>query len=104
MINEPTSESPFPTSGAGLGTAGLGAAGTAADAADSAHSTVSRVAQRAHEAVDRMEQAIGSSGERMMDWQQAYGDMAREQVRANPLAAVGAAFLAGLVLGRVFMR
>ncbi len=122
MINETSSESPFPTSGAGLsggsgsgmsGTSGLGgmggmsgsgAAGAAADAADSAHGTVSRVAQRAHEAVDRMEQALGSGSERMMDWQQEYGDMAREQVRANPLAAVGMAFLAGLIFGRVFMR
>ncbi len=110
MINETTSESPFPTSGAGLsgssglGTSGLGASGAAAEAADSAHGTVSRVAQRAHEAVDRMEQALGSGSERMMDWQQEYGDMAREQVRANPLAAVGVAFLAGLIFGRVFMR
>jgi len=108
MINETTSESPFPTSGAGLsgstGTPGMGTAGAAAAAADSAHGTVSRVAQRAHEAVDRMEQALGSGSDRMMDWQQEYGDMAREQVRANPLAALGAAFLAGLVFGRVFMR
>lgn len=108
MINETSSESPFPTSGAGLsGSSGLGgmnASGVAAEAADSAHGTVSRVAQRAHEAVDRMEQALGSGSERMMDWQQEYGDMAREQVRANPLAAVGMAFLAGLIFGRVFMR
>lgn len=119
MINETSSESPFPTSGAGLsgssgsgmsgtsglgGTSGMGPSGAAAEAAGGAHSTVSRVAQRAHEAVDRMEQALGSGGERMMDWQQEYGDMAREQVRANPLAAVGMAFLAGLIFGRVFMR
>ena len=110
MTNETTSESPFPTSGAGLsgagsaglsgmggtaGAGGLGASGAAADAADSAHGTVSRMAQRAHEAVDRMEQALGSGGERVMDWQQE---------RANPLAAVGMAFLAGLIFGRVFMR
>ncbi len=108
MIQETTSESPFPTSGAGLsGMSGMGASGTsatAAEAADSAHGTVSRAAQRAHEAVDRVEQAIGAGSERMLDWQQEYGDMAREQVRANPLAAVGVAFLAGLIFGRVFMR
>lgn len=129
MINEANSESPFPTSGAGLsgtsgmnssglGTSGLGTSGMgssgmgtsgmasagSATAADSTHNTVSRVAQRAHEAVDRMEQALGSGSERMMDWQQEYGDLARDQVRANPLAAVGVAFLAGLVFGRVLMR
>ena len=31
---------------------------------------------------------IGSSSERVMSMQQEYGEMAREQVRANPLAAL----------------
>ena len=95
MIDEPTSESPFPASGAALG--GMGDAGLQG-------STVQRVAQKAHEAVDRMEQALGSGGERMMDLQQEWSETAREQVRASPLASVGIAFAAGLVFGRLFMR
>ena len=37
-----------------------------------------------------------------MGWQQEYGDMAREQVRANPLAALGVAFAAGFVIAKIF--
>jgi ElaB/YqjD/DUF883 family membrane-anchored ribosome-binding protein len=63
--------------------------------------TVRRVAQKAHEAVDRLEQTLGSSSERMMGWQQEYGEMAREQVRANPLAVVAGAFAVGWVLAKL---
>ena len=63
--------------------------------------TVRRVAQKAHEAVDRLEQTLGSSSERMMGWQQEYGEMAREQVRSNPLAVVAGAFLIGFVLAKL---
>lgn len=120
MIEDTRSDSPFPTSGAsstgtgtGTGTSGLGGVGTSSSSAGlgagygaeaDAQRTVQRVAQKAHEAVDRMEQAIGSSSERVMDWQQEYGDMAREQVRSNPLAAVGVAFLTGIVFSKLFMR
>jgi ElaB/YqjD/DUF883 family membrane-anchored ribosome-binding protein len=63
--------------------------------------TVRRVAQKAHEAVDKLEQTLGSSSEKVMGWQQEYGEMAREQVRANPLAVVGGAFLIGWLLGKI---
>jgi ElaB/YqjD/DUF883 family membrane-anchored ribosome-binding protein len=66
--------------------------------------TVQRLAQRAHEAVDKLEQTVSTSGEKMMGWQQEYGDAAREQVRTNPLAAVGIAFAAGIVFSKLFMR
>ena len=115
MTNDSTSDSPFPASGAAAGagtaTSGLGGLGhaAAADAGYSgmdadAHGTVQRVARRAHEAVDRVEQAIGAGSERVMDWQQEYGDMAREQVRASPLAAVGLAFGVGILFSKLFMR
>ena len=91
-MNTETSTSPFPTSATAGGDTG-------ADAG-----TVQRLAQRAHEAVDRLEQTLGSSTDRMMGWQQEYGDMAREQVRANPLAAVGIAFAVGIVFSKLFMR
>lgn len=119
-----SSDSPFPASSGASGAAGSsgssslsGSGGTATggmtgaglsasmeDAADAAHGTVRRMAQKAHEAVDRLEETLGSGSERVMDWQQEYGDMAREQVRSSPLAAVGIAFAVGLLFGRVFMR
>jgi ElaB/YqjD/DUF883 family membrane-anchored ribosome-binding protein len=92
-MNE-TTESPFPTT---TSTGGSSAGGMDAG-------TVQRLAQRAHEAVDKLEQTLGSSSEKVMGMQQEYGDMAREQVRANPLAAVGAAFAVGIIFSKLFMR
>jgi ElaB/YqjD/DUF883 family membrane-anchored ribosome-binding protein len=94
MNSETTSSSPFPTSDS--------TGGSNAGAMDSG--TVQRLAQRAHEAVDRLEQTVSSGSDRMMGWQQEYGDMTREQVRANPLAAVGIAFAVGIVFSKLFMR
>ncbi|NPC55374.1 hypothetical protein [Caenimonas soli] len=63
--------------------------------------TVRRVAQKAHEAVDKLEQTLGSSSEKVMSWQHEYGDMAREHVRANPLAVVAGAFAIGWLLAKI---
>lgn len=88
---------PFPTSpetsSAGSGLNGSGSS-----------ETVHRMAQRVHEAVDMLEQKLGQGSEKVMGMHQEYGDMAREQVRSNPLAAVGIAFAAGYVFARLFSR
>ena len=63
--------------------------------------TVRRVAQKAHEAVDKLEQTLGSSSEKVMDWQQEYGEMAREQIRSNPLAVVAGAFAIGYLFAKI---
>ena len=63
--------------------------------------TVHRVAQKAHETVDRLEQTLGTSTETVMGWQQEYGEMAREQVRANPLAVVAGAFAVGYLFAKL---
>ncbi|MBA3773324.1 MAG: hypothetical protein H0X13_12805 [Ramlibacter sp.] len=63
--------------------------------------TVRRVAQKAHEAVDKLEQTLGSGSEKVMGWQQEYGEMARDQVRANPLAVVAGAFAVGWLLAKI---
>jgi len=86
-------QSPFPTS-----------AGMDSTSGDADSGTVRRVAQKAHESVDRLEQMLGSSTEKVMGMQQEYGDMAREQVRNNPLAALGVAFAVGIVFSKLFMR
>ncbi len=111
MINE-TSNSPFPASGSNAGSPASGLAseaaaaaqGYASAAASAAPVAVHRMAQAAHEAVGRLEQALGTGSERMMDWQQEYGEMARDRVRESPLAALGIAFGVGLVVSRLFMR
>ena len=94
MNSATTTESPFPTSAS--------TGGSSAGGFD--QGTVQRLAQKAHEAVDKLEQTIGTGSEKMMGMQQEYGDMAREQVRNNPLAAIGVAFAVGIVFSKLFMR
>jgi ElaB/YqjD/DUF883 family membrane-anchored ribosome-binding protein len=90
-MNE-TSQNSFPTSASNSAN-GLNGEGA-----------VHRVAQKAHEAVDKLEQTLGTGSEKVMSLQQEYGEMAREQVKANPLIAVGAAFAVGIVFSKLFMR
>lgn len=66
-----------------------------------AQAQVQRVAEKAHAAVDTVAQSLSSGTERMMSWQQEYGDMAREQVRQNPLMVVAGAFALGYVLAKL---
>lgn len=118
---EAGNESPFPSSAGQAPAAGSmsgaasrlheAASDAAAQAARGAKSAqeameggVHRMAQKAHDAVDRLEQTLGAGSERMLDWQQEYSDMAREQVRASPLAAVGIAFGLGILFSKLVMR
>ncbi len=66
-----------------------------------ADGTVRRVAQKAHETVDKLEQTLGSGTEKVMNWQQEYGEMAREQVRNNPLTVVASAFAIGFLFAKL---
>ncbi|MEO7547287.1 MAG: hypothetical protein ABIT82_02600 [Ramlibacter sp.] len=66
--------------------------------------TVHRVAQKAHEAVDKLESTVGTSAEKVLSLQQEYGDMCRDHVKANPLISIGAAFAAGVVFSKLFLR
>lgn len=94
MNAETSTTNPFPTSSeTSGGSSGGGLNGEA--------NRVRRMAQTLHEAVDSLEQKIGSSSDRMMGLQEEYGTMAREQVRANPLAALGVAFAAGFVIAKI---
>jgi ElaB/YqjD/DUF883 family membrane-anchored ribosome-binding protein len=71
---------------------------------DTGEGTVHRVAQAAHQYVDKLEQTLGSSGDRVMSMQQEYGEMAREHVKTNPLQSIGIAFAVGVVFSKLFMR
>lgn len=99
MNAETSSQNPFPTSAEMSGSTSSGTSGLNGDA-----NRVHRLAQSLHEAVDSLEQKIGMSSDKVMNLQQEYGDMAREQVRANPLAALGVAFATGFVLAKLFSR
>jgi len=93
-MNAETATTPFPTSAEqGQSSKGAGLNGDV--------NRVRKLAQTLHEAVDTLEQKIGMSSDKVMSLQQEYGDMAREQVRANPLAALGVAFAAGFVIAKI---
>ena len=92
-MNTETATNPFPTS-TDTSSAQVGLNGDA--------NRVRKMAQSLHEAVDTLEEKIGTSSEKVMGLQQEYGDRAREQVRANPLAALGAAFAVGFIFAKVF--
>jgi ElaB/YqjD/DUF883 family membrane-anchored ribosome-binding protein len=95
MNAETSTQNPFPTSTETTGSTGTGT-GYSSDA-----KRVRKIAQSLHEAVDTLEQKLGTSADRVMGMQEEYGSMAREQVRANPLAALGVAFAAGFVIARI---
>jgi ElaB/YqjD/DUF883 family membrane-anchored ribosome-binding protein len=91
MISEPSEN--ITGMNTASGSTGLNGVGTPA--------TVQKVAQKAHETVDKIEQTLGSSSQKVMDWQQEYGEMAREQVRANPLTVVAGAFAVGFLFAKL---
>jgi ElaB/YqjD/DUF883 family membrane-anchored ribosome-binding protein len=96
MNAETSTQNPFPTSAESTGSTGIGSSGLNGDA-----NRVRKMAQSLHEAVDSLEQKLGSSADRVMGMQEEYGNMAREQVRSNPLAALGVAFAAGFIVARI---
>lgn len=59
---------------------------------------------KAQGAADQFSQMLGTMGDRVMEFQQEYGQKAREQVRARPLAALGAAVAIGVVLSKILKR
>jgi ElaB/YqjD/DUF883 family membrane-anchored ribosome-binding protein len=91
-MNTETAQNPFPTNAEQSQGLSNGLNGGA---------RVHKVAQTLHEAVDTLEQKIGQGSEKVMGLQEEYGNMAREQVRANPLAALGVAFAAGFIIAKI---
>jgi ElaB/YqjD/DUF883 family membrane-anchored ribosome-binding protein len=94
MNADTATQNPFPTSAEQSSTSN--GAGLNGDA-----NRVRRIAQSLHEAVDTLEQRIGEGSERVMGLQEEYGNMAREQVKNSPLAALGVAFAAGFIIAKI---
>ena len=67
----------------------------------SGNAQVQRVADKAHQAVDTVAETLSSHADKVMGWQEEYGEMAREQIRANPLAVVFGAFAVGYVFAKL---
>lgn len=82
-----------------------------AESAGSFGSTVDRVATGAHEAVDKVAGAANAAAKVMEEKsgefkvvQERYLDQARQSVRDNPLAAIGIALAAGVVISHLLSR
>ena len=109
-------ETTTPNTGS-LGT--MGSTGKAAHTADRVHSTVDRVAQGAHDTVDRLaakaapmldrarataadaQDTLYAKYDDFMAMEEEWAESARDQIRAHPLAVVGIALVAGLLIGRL---
>jgi hypothetical protein len=94
MNADTATQNPFPTSAEQSSPSN--GAGLNGDA-----NRVRRIAQSLHEAVDTLEQRIGEGSERVLGLQEEYGNMAREQVKNSPLAALGVAFAAGFIIAKI---
>jgi len=73
-----------------------------------AHQAVDRIAERAAPAVDQVRSAaeratdvVGSKLDEFSTMQDEWMESMREKVRSRPLAVIGIAVLAGLLLGRM---
>jgi len=113
-------ETSFPKTGTvgTTGTATLGSTGKSeAQVAGDAHKVVDRVTQGAHDSVDRLAAkaapVIDRAKTAVSDAQttlyakfddfrnsEDWAESARDEIRAHPLAIVGIALLAGLLIGR----
>lgn len=91
-MNTETMDTPI-TSGTGTGTGAVNG--------KTAQAQVNRVAEKAHAAVDTVALSLNTGAERVIGWQDEYGEMAREQIRANPLAVVFGAFAIGYVFAKL---
>ena len=96
------------TTGSNMSNAPDRAHGAVDGVAQTAHQAVDRIAQKAAPAVERMRNSASTAADsmhsRMEDFsamQEEWTESMRDQVRAHPLAVVGLAVLAGMLLGRL---
>lgn len=92
---------------------------TTAETTDRIHTTVDRMSRGAHQAVDRLAEravpaveqmrsaaeratdVVGSKIDEFSTMQDEWMESMREKVRSRPLAVIGLAVVAGLLIGRL---
>ena len=74
----------------------------------SAHETVDRLADKAAPAIERMKSSVSgmsdsmhARGEQLAEMQEEWMENCRTTVREHPLAAIGVAVVAGMVLSKM---
>lgn len=111
----PTTDSPPLGSDNGMGTTSMNQSSTGGSSADtigrmkqSAHDAVDRIADKAGPAMERvrgsvsgMSDSMHARGEQFGAMQEQWLESCRSSVRENPLAAVGIAVVAGMVLSKI---
>ncbi len=71
---------------------------------DQVASTASRFSERLRNNGSALQEELNAAGERFGDGAKRIGSVATEQIRAHPLAAIGIALAAGVILARVARR
>jgi ElaB/YqjD/DUF883 family membrane-anchored ribosome-binding protein len=105
-----------PASSTGTAGSSLGGSGYTTSSSDdtiarvkqTAHDTVDRLADKAAPAIERvkssmsgMSDSMHARGEQLAEMQEQWMESARTTVREHPLAAVGVAVVAGMVLSKM---
>ncbi len=87
---------------------GASAAGNVADQISEGIDQVARSASRFSERLrsngSALQEELSAAGERFGDGAKRFGSIASEQIRAHPIAAVGIAVAAGVLLSRLTRR
>lgn len=74
------------------------------DGIDQVTSTASRFSERLRNNGSALHEELNAAGERFGDGAKRLGSVASEQIRAHPLAAIGIAVAAGVLLTRLTRR
>jgi ElaB/YqjD/DUF883 family membrane-anchored ribosome-binding protein len=74
------------------------------DGIDDVARTASRFSERLRNNAGALHEELNAAGERFGDGAKRLGSVASEQIRAHPLAAVGIAVAAGVLVSRLMRR
>ncbi len=74
------------------------------DGIDEVSRKASRFSERLRENGSALNEELSAAGERFGNGAKRFGEVASEQIRAHPLAAVGIAVAAGVLMSRLMRR
>jgi ElaB/YqjD/DUF883 family membrane-anchored ribosome-binding protein len=86
------------------GTTGSKVSDQISDGIDEVARTASRFSERLRSNAGALHEDLSAAGERFGDGAKRLGTVASEQIRAHPLAAVGIAVAAGILVSRLMRR